>query len=499
MKAPKEIELKLALPAEGMRRIESSPLMRGKRRAAKARELISVYFDTESRKLRRHGISLRVRHDGKSRRQTVKANGAGGGLFVRDEWEHAIAGDTPDLKAARKSALGSFSGKKLRHALKPVFETRVRRTVVPVRRRKSEIELTLDRGTVRSDGRTAEICEVELELKRGERAALFDLAREVAKLAPVSLAVSSKSDRGYALADREAVGAVKAPDVAIAHGASTGDAFCAIASSCLRHLAANEAAVRLQDPEGVHQMRVGLRRLRAATSLFGELVAGPQTEAIKKELKWLTGKLALARDLDVFVSDSVTPLRQAQPAKPGAVALQADVEQRRAQAFGRAEAAVESRRYRVLVLDTLAWLEAGDWTRSDDPLVRALRRRPVAAFAAEELKQRRKKVLKKSKKLESLAPARRHKLRIAVKKLRYATDFFAGVFPGRKGGKRRKRFERHLGACKMAWAPSTTSRCMRSWRRTSPMKGQDFDQAPAAAPLLPASSLGRTKPGSGHC
>jgi triphosphatase len=204
-------------------------------------------------------------------------------------------------------------------------------------------------------------------------------------------------------------------------------------------------AVRHQDPEGVHLMRVGLRRLRAAISLFRELIAGPQTEAIKKELKWLTGTLAPARDLDVFVSDSVTPLRQTLPVKPGAVTLQKDVEQRRARAFGRAKAAVTSRRYRALVLDTLAWLEAGDWTRSDDPLIRALRRRPVAAFAADELKRRRKKVLKKAKKLESLAPARRHKLRIAVKKLRYATDFFAGVFPGRKAGKRRKQFERHLG------------------------------------------------------
>ena len=70
---------------------------------------------------------------------------------------------------------------------------------------------------------------------------------------------------------------------------STTDAFRTIGRSVLRHIAGNEAAVRRSDSEGVHQMRVGLRRLRAAISLFSNLLGDQETERVKAELKWLTG------------------------------------------------------------------------------------------------------------------------------------------------------------------------------------------------------------------
>jgi triphosphatase len=69
--------------------------------------------------------------------------------------------------------------------------------------------------------------------------------------------------------------------------------------------------VRRSDSEGVHRMRVGLRRLRAAMSLFSKLLGDQETERVKSELKWLTGELALARDLDVYVRKEIEPLRGA--------------------------------------------------------------------------------------------------------------------------------------------------------------------------------------------
>src|SRR5262249_57024426 len=113
------------------------------------RELGSVYCDTAKHALRKRGISLRVRHIGDERLQTVKANGqSAAGLFARREWEKRIRSDTPDLRAVRRTALDGLDSKKLARTLKPVFETRIRRTVLPLARGASPIELTLDQGQV---------------------------------------------------------------------------------------------------------------------------------------------------------------------------------------------------------------------------------------------------------------------------------------------------------------------------------------------------------------
>jgi CHAD domain-containing protein len=70
--------------------------------------------------------------------------------------------------------------------------------------------------------------------------------------------------------------------------------------------------------------------------------------------------------------------------------------------------------------------------QSNDKMTAALRARPAAGFAADILGKRLKTILKKAHRIERLGPRRRHKLRIAVKKLRYATAFFAGLFHGGK-------------------------------------------------------------------
>src|SRR5262249_7121373 len=147
-----------------------------------------------------------------------------------------------------------------------------------------------------------------------------------------------------------------------------------IGFSCLHHFAANQDAVSHSDPEGVHQMRVGLRRLRAAMSFFKDLIEQPDSEHIKSELKWLTEKLGPARDLDVFLKEGAKPLEQEEPAAAREVAtLAEDLESRRRAGFVQAKGAVESERYRKLVLECALWLAGGDWFTSRDPLVVARR------------------------------------------------------------------------------------------------------------------------------
>jgi inorganic triphosphatase YgiF len=447
MSPPREVELKLDVPIHSLRRLTASSLLRGASASArKPASLVSTYFDTKKLKLRHKGLSLRVRRIGRRHVQTVKQeDSASAAVLTRNEWEHDIAADRPDLDVTRDTALAPLLNKKLRRDLMPVFQTRVRRRVFQLRRGDSEVELSIDKGTVEAGRNSSPLCEVELELKHGQPADLFDLAKSLAGEVPVQLAVKSKADRGYALIAAAKPEAMKAAPVALAPDIDVQSAFKIIARACLHQLVANQPVVLGGDPEGVHQMRVALRRLRAAISLFADMLPDPQTNALKAEFKGLSGELGPARELEVFLKRVVKPVAERKPHGPGLAVVSRELRQKREDAYARAHAAVESQRCRALVLDAAAWIEAGDWTRNPDEAARGLRERPIAAAAADELRRRWKKIVKEGKHLDDLNPDRRHRLRIQAKKLRYASEFFAGAFPRRKSVRRREDFVASLG------------------------------------------------------
>jgi inorganic triphosphatase YgiF len=447
MTPSREIELKLEVPEQALARLTRSPLLQKARdRTRRPTYLVSVYYDTDTLKLRKHGLTLRVRRIGRRYVQTVKQESdASSALMDRCEWKHDIAGRKPNLALARDTGLDSILSKKLQPRLKPLFETRVRRMVYLIRGRGSEIELTIDKGTIAAGRQSSPICEVELELKRGDAAELFKVARTLARQVPVQLTVTSKPERGYALIVGKKASAVGAAQVAISPDASYQTAFQISARACLHQIVANQNPTRSGDSEGVHQARVGLRRLRAAISLFGGMLRDPQSGTIKRELKWITGELGPARDLDVFIKGVVTRATAGKSHHLGAATLTRDLRRRRCEAFGRARSAIESDRFRALVLDIATWIEAGDWTRKADKLARATRDQPIATAAAAEMQRRRKKIMKLGTKMVELDPARRHRMRIQAKKLRYASEFFGITFPGKKAVRRRKEFVATLG------------------------------------------------------
>src|SRR5919204_493849 len=196
----KEVELKLELPAASVATVKKLPVFRGLKGAPKRTTQVSVYFDTGNHKLRKNGLMLRVRRVGHQYLQTIKAS-ENSGAFERDEWETEISGGKPDLGRAKGTALEPLAKKKLRRQLKPVFETRVRRELYPVRDNGHAIALTIDRGRIASGKHSIPLCEIELELQRGNAGDLFKIARRLTQAVPASLAVKSKSERGYELLD----------------------------------------------------------------------------------------------------------------------------------------------------------------------------------------------------------------------------------------------------------------------------------------------------------
>ncbi|MDP2619659.1 MAG: CHAD domain-containing protein [Hyphomicrobiales bacterium] len=440
MTTPDEVEIKLELAPASLPRLKKIPLIQPIKKTPRRTTEVSTYFDTRNRELHKKGVMLRVRRIGDRFVQTIKSGKPG--LFERGEWETEIASDKPDLDLAAGTALEPLVSKKLRRRLKPLFETRVRRTVYPLSNEARSIALTLDRGTIDSEGRSAPLCEIELELERGNLAELFAVARELGQALPVRLAFKSKSDRGYQLMDGEEGLPVKAAPVDLAAGTTKRDAFKIIGRACLKQIVGNEAALLRGDAEGVHQMRVGLRRLRAAMSLISDLLRDAQTAAIKAELKWLAGELTDARELEVLMKSVVAPAKKQHANRDGLPSLSRELAERHAAALAQAQSAVSSRRFRALTLETAAWIEIGNWSmpQEDSP-----GEEPIEISAAEQLERRWRKVRKKGRIFAELDAPSRHRLRIQVKKLRYAAEFFAKLFEGRRAAKRRERFLPALG------------------------------------------------------
>ena len=181
-----EVELKLEISPADLTRLGRHPRVREFAEGrASTRVLRSVYFDTPALDLARRGIGLRLRWaDGdvapvqtvKSRTAESHSRGAVG-LFERTEVECRVDGGEPDLAALPDAALARrlrrlLAGKRLR----PVFETRMRRTRRWLRDGRHEWTLDLDVGEVRSGAKREPLCEVELELRRGDAGRLYDFA-----------------------------------------------------------------------------------------------------------------------------------------------------------------------------------------------------------------------------------------------------------------------------------------------------------------------------------
>jgi CHAD domain-containing protein len=138
---------------------------------------------------------------------------------------------------------------------------------------------------------------------------------------------------------------------------------------------------------------------------------------------WLTGELAPAREIDVFVKESIQPIADQGVPKRSTGAIRKKFSGERMAGFKRARDAIDSARYRRLLIDVLECIETGR-SRTDDD-------RSIAAYAAGVLDRRVGKARKQGKDLGDLDPKQRHKLRIRIKKIRYAVDFFKSLYGDR--------------------------------------------------------------------
>lgn len=438
-----EVELKLLLDPQHAVQLRDHPLLA--RHATQEPVLLAmhdVYVDTPDLQLCRHQAGLRVRHIDGAWVQTLKAGGSvRGGLHSRHEWESAVAGAAPDLDALDALIKGKQPVRALlrqdavRANLQTVFGTRIERTVWQLATPQGDlVECVLDQGVIEHGGadsmRSVPVSEVELELKAGRQAALFDIALALLQEVPLWIGQASKAERGYRLAAGLPVKAVKAQPLILKDKLSVQQGFLAIAANCLEQVSANQDGVASsEDVESLHQMRVGLRRLRSALSLFKSQLSLP--DDLQADLDWLVAKLGAARDWDVLALDTLAPCEGELDADTLAPLSEAAREEARA-AHAQAAEALADVRYTRLMLGLQRWLLTCGWREGSTPRQRRALEQPLPRFAKQALRQRQRRLRKRGKLLLSGTPDERHQIRIAAKKTRYAAEFFASLF---KAGK----------------------------------------------------------------
>ncbi|WP_159992491.1 CHAD domain-containing protein [Roseomonas sp. 18066] len=409
-----ETEIKFLLP-EGMQdAVDAHPLLQGAE-SRSSRQEVTTYYDTSAQSFRLAGASLRLREADGRCVQTLKLP-RDGNAFSRHEWEWQLAGDQVDLSLLRDTPLRDLAAEKV----EPVFTSGVTRTVRVLRPSSGGlIEVTTDVGSLWAKGQTVALSELELELKGAAPAALYELALALQSTLPLVLGPESKAARGWRLVTGAPPEAVKADAPTIPTGVTGTEAINRLVSSLIASLVDNQPAAAAADAKGVHRMRIAVRRLRTALTLFRPHLAKGDEARFTETLRRLGRILGEARDWDVFCSETLVDAAGSVPA-PFMLALRGAAEAERKSAHSRLSDEFAQPHLTHLVIDLSAWALDVARTGSGDVLSR-----PIEETAPDLLEQLERKVRTRGKRIRRRSGEELHGLRKALKRFRYALEFMA--------------------------------------------------------------------------
>lgn len=420
----RETELKLVLADHGWRAFARHPLLRGAIAAPHRQTLRNLYFDTPDFTLRRQRIALRLRQAGRRWLQTVKcASAATAGLSSRPEWEQPFSGQF-DFSQVDDTAVRSLL-EKLRDggSLATVFDTRFERREWRFAGKGGELLLMADRGVIEAGGKQEVISELELELAGAPIEMLFDAAGRLAQSLPLRAESRSKAQRGYDLVEGTQPVAVRAGRSPIDPKHGTASAFRTVALDSIAHYQANEAGALQSDaPEFIHQMRVALRRLHSALRLFSPVLPEGAAADLAPRLRALARDLGELRDRDVLQSELLAPVLAGsgdRDIRRLAAGLLDARQLTRSRMLG---ALQDGRQARLMIalLDTLYRLppddDAGD----------------LRKLAHKRLTRAHARMLDAARHASDGDIAALHALRIDIKRLRYAIEFFSPLLGARQ-------------------------------------------------------------------
>jgi len=436
-----ETEIKLRLSLEARAALERHPAFNPPHASApRTRQETTTYFDTPDAALISKGVTLRVRRSGCALKQAVKASRrAGLEPLQRSEWEWQVESDAPDLGRLAETPIAPLVRTISPGSLQPVFRTEIQRSARLLHRDEgSTVEAAFDEGRIIAGDVAAPVFEMELELKSGHPHSLYQLALDLLADVPLTLETASKAERGFWLHAGEAPKPSKASHISVDSNASTAQAFKLIVSSALGHLLANVGPAERAHVEGVHQIRVAVRRLRAALALFEPHLPPCTSSGFNDELRRLGAIFGRARDWDVFVFETLLAAEKDLSGAARLHLLRDAAEIERAAAHAAISAALGAPSFARLAIGMAAWIANsadGRLQHHDDALTAS-----VEDVAPDLLDRVWRKVAKRGRHVEQASHEQQHAFRKAIKKLRYSIEFLSGLY-------RDKQVATYLGPC----------------------------------------------------
>lgn len=424
-----EIELKFAVPPAAR-----AALLRALGRAQlQALPLRAAYVDTADDRLAAAGLVLRVRREGRRWVQTLK--GRGDGLLQRLEHEVVLPPQRGAPAADPARHAGSAAGAALAAALaggavlEERYRTEIRRHRRVLRHAGARVEVAFDEGFIVAGGRRLPVCELEFELLAGTPTALIELAARWAARFGLRLDLTTKSERGLRLAHGAAAPVVRAAPSRVTRDMTPAGAFATMVGDALAQVLPNAAACAEGGaaPESLHQLRIGLRRLRSVLRATAGWSADPvAAHALAQALRAPFARLGAQRDDDAMRAWLAPALEQA--AAP-ALAWPAP----------------------AAACDVAAELNAPAFSAL---MLEALRLASLAAAPGETLdaaarawwRRAQRRVAAAVRDLDSADPVALHRLRKRLKRLRYVTEALLPVLPRRRTTRVLRALQRALDA-----------------------------------------------------
>lgn len=440
-----ELELKFAVPS-----YQQSILRKNiDTKTAQQQRLSAYYFDTPNQDLAKKGIALRIRFEDSQWVQTLKT--AGDGVAKRVELNTVLSligtPDTLDVSSlvpdvsliTEPTVVAQLTSimplDQLAQALTVQYFTDVQRTSRQIKKNNSRIEIAYDIGKV-SIGRLnsqkpannhgltqSDIHEIEFELLEGDPSDLIDIAKTWCKKYKLYLSTVTKAQRGsLLLANKQFAQPVKA-DLAMLqlHKGISQFAFLqAVVNNCLVQILPNASAIAEGSPDGnlVHQLRVGIRRLRTALKhfKFAQDYIDPNWLMVLKQTFSLLGEY---RDKEIL-QIKTQPLLESVGAPHVEWSTAVDI---------MPIDAVRANDFQILLLELIGFTHLpvpADNPKAKAPVAKKLEKLFTAIAAA-------------SDKFASLDTDSQHGVRKDLKSLRYVSEFAAPLFANQTNGKKGKK------------------------------------------------------------
>ena len=410
-----EVELKLRGRLDDLAAVFAS--LKG--RKSKPSRLLSTYFDTRDGRLWRRGFTLRLREQETGHELTLKREI--GRPLARGEWSATVEEPQADIALLPDEAPRSDIGVILPEELEPRFSSEIERRQAIFKDHGTMIEASLDIGRIVAADREVPVAELEFELLSGSVLVMLEHIQTLVQRHPVSIGIRSKSARGRDLAMDAPPASMKAAKPDLNASDSIEHAVREVISTTVAQILGNlDCAADGRDPEGVHQLRVALRRLRTAFSIFKDHLT-QQVAVLDSDARYALKLLGETRDLDVFLTETMPPVQDGNAGMTGLARLAEIADARRREAYEKIRHLVADRRFNFFLLELLRLAEWGGIAVSDPAA-------PLGPTAVRLLRKRHRKVLKVGRSFETLSHAQRHEVRIALKKLRYACDYFQVLY-----------------------------------------------------------------------